>query len=971
MDTKEFLDKILPSSGLYVLAEFWWGLKENPGQTVHKTIPSLIKRMRYVDRKKKINTFHACASYKEHRLSKAKGGPGGMRKADNAAYVKSQWVDIDVGPGKPYADRNEAIKALAKACKTIGIPAPMIVKSGVGLHCYWPFDRDVEASVAQPYMQAFANALTASGLKQDASRTADLASVLRTVGSHHRKAEPIEVTLIRDADPINPYKLYSVIEDHLPPVSNSSVLDEWGTGPVEYPPSYATKIVKQCGTLQLLSEVRGDVEEPLWRAMLGLLKHCEDGEHLAHEWSDGHPDYNYSETQEKMELWEAGPPTCQQFSNMCEECDTCPFREKIKSPIHLGYDELQTHPVIATDAEDEETAEDEEELDIAERKVISYLRKMPHELPFWPKNYRWDGYKLSKFVKSVEEDEPDRWVPFTDKLVYPFIRYPDDEGEMQLRVSVLISGKRKRWKEFDVPAKALADNKATNSALGAYEVYCMGTKGTVMAREFFQDVISGMQTLDIETSAYSNFGWHNGAFVIGTTALTPKGPEPVFLSEKVPEDANADFGMAGSTERWAELIDEIYNRPGAEPYQFMICAGFGAPLVSLANSDLWHGIPIALTGEGGLGKTTTCHVACSMYGAPGRFSISTNELGATMNALISRVGLMRHLPLVMDEMTGRKTEEMQAMLYALSNGKPKERNRPDGSLISVTNRWDTLTFITGNMNITAMLGQLDKHRAEATQLRCFEIPLDDGFNDRVFAGMNAKDMIEKQLLGENYGHAGREYLAYVLKNKDTIAKQLHKLRSKFAPTSRDETRERFYLDCIATALLGGMIAKKLGLISFDLAKIQKWAVEHTKSLRVNRSSNLSTVEDYLGEFLTALHGRTVVTETMGDARSKQRIEIDTKEVREPVARLAHQDRKFFVMNKYFNDWCSKHNIHAKWLKDELDKRGLLLRTQGDVETKISLFKGTTLPSTQQRCLQLDYDMLMSAATGPTLRVVGS
>lgn len=973
MDTHRFLEKVLPDTGYYVLAEFWWGLKENPAHSIHTSFDSLIRRMRKVDRQG-TNVFHACASYKEHRKSKNQGGPGGMRKVNNAAFVRSQWVDIDVGPKKPYASIQDAVKALGAACKALGIPAPMIVKSGVGIHCYWTFTQDIPADEARPYMAAFANAIAANGLKQDSSRTTDIASILRPVGSNHRKGEPIPVKVLRDAEPINPYDLYEKIEDYAPPEKSSAPVDsEWGTGiEVEYPPSFASKIVNHCPTLAIIAKERGDVEEPLWRGMLGLLKHCEDGQSLAHEWSRGYLGYDYNETQEKMERWEAGPTTCEQFSRMCEACDTCVFREKIKSPVHLGYEEPAEHVVEDSDDEDEEAETDvDATITTADKRVVSHAKKLPKQLPFWPAAYRWDGKKLSKFVKSKADDEPDEWVPFMDKLVYPFMRYPDEEGEMQLRMCVLINPINTRWKEFDVPAKALSDNRAMNSSLGAFEVYCMGSKGTVMAREFFQDVVAQMQVMDIETNAYNSFGWHNDAFVIGTTAVTSKGPEPVFLSDKVPSDARADFGLRGSSQRWAELVNDVYNRPGAEAYQFMICAGFGAPLVSMVQSDLWHGIPIALTGEGGLGKTTTCNVACSMYGQPGKFLISTNELGSTMNALISRVGLMRHLPVVLDEMTGRKTEELQAMLYALSNGKPKERNRPDGSLIDANNRWDTLTFITGNMNITAMLSQLDKHRAEATQLRCFEIPLDEGFNDRLFSDINAKELIEHELLSQNYGEAGREYLTYVIKNQKAVAAQMHKLRSKFAPQNRDETRERFYYDCLATALLGGMIAKKLGLIDFDMGAIQRWGKEHIKSLRTNRTSNLSTVEDYLAEFLTSLHGRTVVTDTMGDSRSGMIFEVDSREVHSPVARIAHSDKKILVMHKYLTDWCGKHNVHAKWFKDELDKRGLLVHTPGAGEgTKVSLFKGTSLPSAQTRCVQFDYDMLMSQSGTAHLKVVG-
>ena len=53
----------------------------------------------------------------------------------------------------------------------------------------------------------------------------------------------------------------------------------------------------------------------------------------------------------------------------------------------------------------------------------------------------------------------------------------------------------------------------------------------------------------------------------------------------------------------------------------------------------------------------------------------------------------------MDEMTGRNSKELQDMLFALSNGKPKGRLRGDGSFIADDLNWDTITFITGIMGL--------------------------------------------------------------------------------------------------------------------------------------------------------------------------------------------------------------------------------------------------------------------------------
>ena len=910
-----------------------------------------------------------------------------MRVADNVQAIRAQWCDVDVGDAdKKYPTIKAAIQGVVALCKQLHIPAPMIVQSGGGIHCYWPFTRDVPAAEARQRMRGFSAAARAMGFKHDPSRTADTASILRPIGTTWRKDGAIPVRLLRDAAPMDPDMFYAQVAEYIPPPANRVVGtqdedDEWSTGPREYPPSSAVKVAIYCPTMGAVAAAAGNVPEPLWRLALGLVKNCTEGEELAHAWSQGHPAYDREETTNKFARWEVGPPTCEQFAGHSDACTDCPHSDTVRSPIHLGYDipPAQTTGEAAGDEQPETPSDGLASTPIAApavaasaalRRVVAYNRRLPQNVPYWPTKYRWDGQFLSVFTKDPSDPlDPGTWQPFLTRLLYPFMRYPDDEGEMQVRVSALTSTVTNKWRDFDIPAKALADNKALASALGAYEVYGMGEKGTVATRRFFQDIIANMQDMDVETNAYSSFGWQEDAFVIGSTAITKSSIEPVYLSDRVPSDARCDFGVKGTAQDWADLVDHIYNREGAEPYQFMICAGFGAPLISLVRSDLWHGIPIALTGEGGLGKTTTCMVACSMYGSPGKFAISTNELGSTMNALISRVGLMRHLPLVLDEMTGRTTQELQAMLYALSNGKPKERNRPDGTLIDTQLRWDTTTFITGNINITGMLSALDKNRAEATQLRCFEIMIEDGFNDRVFAGINAKDLIEQQLLGNCYGAAGQKYLQYVITNHEAITKQLHKLRSRFCPDGRDMTRERFYFDALATALLGGMIAKKLGLINFDLNGIQKWATAHIKTLRFSRHNNLSTVEDYLAEFLSSLHGRTVVTEKYTDSRTAPIFEVDTREVRNPVARIVREDHKFYVANKYMTEWCSENGIQPKWFKDELDKRNLLVLANGKQDNRVSLFKGTSLPTTQARCVELNYDLLMEHHKAAKLSVV--
>jgi len=74
------------------------------------------------------DVYFACAKYEE----------SGSRTNDNVKNIKSFWLDIDCGTGKPYADQSEGLEALKGFCKTVGLPKPTVVNSGRGLHVYWP-----------------------------------------------------------------------------------------------------------------------------------------------------------------------------------------------------------------------------------------------------------------------------------------------------------------------------------------------------------------------------------------------------------------------------------------------------------------------------------------------------------------------------------------------------------------------------------------------------------------------------------------------------------------------------------------------------------------------------------------------------------------------------------------------------------------------------------------------------------------
>jgi hypothetical protein len=305
--------------------------------------------------------YHACASFREAR-NDPKNTPPAQRRLgrtkSNVLCAKSFWLDIDAGPEKPYSDWREARKALDEFCRKSGLPPPLVVLSGVGLHAYWPLQYSLPCATWERYALGLKALCKKLGLHADPARTTDISTVLRTPGTHHRKSgirqvrclglvnpyqiEQFQILLDSGTESVNANQAFPWFDGKLPPyLSNSSgpLLKEKAlSGFPPYEPSFGEIVAENCEQVRKLRKERGKLAEPVWYAALGVLAHCEDGDRLGHEWSSGDPRYTERETQERLDrAREFGPTTCTKFHDLNPTpCQRCPHWQKIKSPIHLG-----------------------------------------------------------------------------------------------------------------------------------------------------------------------------------------------------------------------------------------------------------------------------------------------------------------------------------------------------------------------------------------------------------------------------------------------------------------------------------------------------------------------------------------------------------------------------------------------------------------------------------------------------------
>jgi hypothetical protein len=290
-----FLSSILPDQGIHFIATND-PLGGFPHYACH-SLEEMVKKAQEIDARGQ-NAFMACASYEQESYINAEGKRC-QRTGENACLAKSFWLDIDCGAdkaevGKGYLTPDVALVALRHFVNIVGLPEPSVVTSGGGLHVYFLLSEAITKEQWKP-VAAQLKALTrcvATRLLADDSRTSDIASILRPVGTHNYKPEHggAEVTLYREGSPIPFANFSKIISDASQKHCGGNALPS-GTvhpGTSQSPPEPETpeNIARVKSALAVIDP---DSDRPLWRDICFAI-HASGwtcAKELADSWSKG------------------------------------------------------------------------------------------------------------------------------------------------------------------------------------------------------------------------------------------------------------------------------------------------------------------------------------------------------------------------------------------------------------------------------------------------------------------------------------------------------------------------------------------------------------------------------------------------------------------------------------------------------------------------------------------------------------
>lgn len=923
METLEFLKKILPSSGIYFIDcpfPTGRGFKHHACETVERAA-----QVAAVYDEQRATVYHACASFQSEFIERA-DAKGEVKRVsrvqENVKYVRSFWLDLDVDASnaRKFPSQAAALEALVKFCGETGLPVPLVVNSGYGVHCYWVMDQDVlpgqwkETAIR---LKALTAALDFG--QGDTTRTADMASVLRPVGTHNRKASAmVPVSLVADAEPMSYATFDQLVTQGCTkhkaelPKSTKPKIDPNAAFALQtnYPDSHAEEIAKKCQQVRLFRDDPNTLDEPTWYAGVQLLYHTVESEEVIHRWSSGYAGYSEEETSRKIiQIAGFGPSTCATFNSRNPGgCVGCKFAGKVASPIQLGaIVESLPPPTLRPDS--------------GLTQVVERLCNPP--------------YPFTRTKDGIYVDVEGAPVKFYDYDLYPTDLNDDDHlGYETATIRHFLP--HEGWLEFCLPTYLVEDKK--QFLMHLRKNFIKPPDGHKMVAYVDQYLRSIQQQAALRKS-FTSMGWKHdfSQFVLGHKLFKSDGT--VFEAGMSQKLSNTLTGVTtkGDINEWVRAT-EMLERKGAEAHAFSMLQGFGAPLLKLTG---FHGLTFSMVGETGVGKSMMARFALSIYGDFDKLRIGYQ---GTKLAKMERLGAYNNLPAYIDEMTNLEPDEVSDLMYEISDGKGRERLNRDSSSKGMV-EWSTFLITSANASLAQKLSA-KKSSPEAELMRLFEydVPrLDPEFNTYM------KSLYT--VLNENYGHAGEVYIHWLVQNTNQAKKIVNQIREHIEEKVLSDGRDRFWVSGVSCCIAGGYIARQLGLIRFDPMPVLEWACDKIKMLRWSAAEAQTDELSLLGEYLDEYAGcRLVVTNLQigggldraaihkapgGGAPLLSRFELDTKYA--------------FVSRKHLNEYITRRRGNFGNLRKAMLQSKVLL----DHNARKILGAGTEFSGTQVPCWKLD------------------
>ena len=900
---RKFYEKVLPTQGVYCVTS----INPTTEKARNQFTESLDGVIELIDaaRDDKCNVFVAPASFN-----------GYSRKLEDVLYQRSFFVDLDVGEGKEYSSKQEALLALENFIELVDLPEPVRIDSGRGVHAYWPLDVDVPVSEWKPYADKFKDLCISNDLHIDPVVTANPNRIMRCPDTlNYKDNPPLPTKILGDEDNIPVYEFEQfkeflgevdmTFDEILASVPKGMSEDQRAMSRVDDFVSNFQDLVllsidedgkKGCAQIKYIVENAAHLPEPIWRAGLSIAQHCEDRDTAIHMMSEDYVGYDPAEVEREATRLQDKPYSCETFNNENPGiCDGCPHRGNIKpaNPLALTsklrikqISDAEYEQQIATAAKDAEGSV----------RLPSNPQALPEGLYPFVAGPNGGVYYVppAKYDAKSGATKTEQPIPVTRYDLYPVKRiYSPLDGECLLMRTDLPNDASR---EFLIPMKHVYATERLKEIMSSNGVLFSPGNGDKLLMSY---MVKWGEYLVHKKSAEimrMQMGWteDKDAFVVGNQEIKKSGQVVHSPTSPLCRSIAQHLKPSGSYEQWKATAKKL-NTESLEYHAFTMLAGFGSVLMPYTTTS---GVTMCLSGKSGAAKTGALYAALSIWGNPKDLSVVGTDNGATQNGLTGRYLALHNIPFGLDEVHEMPVKELTALLHKLAQGKAKIRMQ---SSVNAERQHEVsaslIAILTSNDPIYDLIMAHKKSpTGEIARLINFTVPKPKLLVDDPSQGKAIFDEFNR-----HYGWAGPEFIKAVYKyTEEEIRLLIDKWILRFKNDFGDMSEYRFYENLVGTAMAAGEISNAANITELDLERIYGVIVRQIISIKDDVVKvNEVDYESILGDYVNA-HINNILIVDDGRITMEPRAQL--------LIRAEVDNGKLFISKPDFRKYLIESNI---------------------------------------------------------------
>lgn len=771
----DFLQQVLPRQGKRCAVQITKNKKAT--QTFHDTDEELAAKVLEISAAGH-DAYFACATYKD----------GSSRRGANALACRTFWLDIDCGEGKPYASADIGIQAVDALAEKLGLPYPMVVRSGRGVHAYWQLRQDISANEWLSISKSLKLVAEQCGLYADPSRTADIASILRPPGTYNYKYTPV---------------LVETQDDEIEEISAQE---------------FAEKLALAHPN-QVPSPVAGNITCSVANAILGsmrasaILPAAEGGRNTACTKFVGGlavKGMQYSQILAEARAWNEKCQPPMDDTEVISVVNSITRREAQKPAQVIGFaEEVRLRPLLPLGFSS-----------VLGKPMFFTFETLDAAGNISPKTVPFIAHECILLDVCRKERE--------NKESYVFEAYHPHNGWHQFQV---------KREEFESPAW-----------IGIMGSNCCDIIQPKIYKQYVHAAAIEMKGQKMDAIRYEQFGWKDNysAFLVGN-ALIKKGG----AAEYAYGDEHLEPRMRGmklipnsALQAWSSAANRLFA-PGFEAHGFGLIASFAAPLMAFVCGATDGGAVLALHTTGsGFGKSNVLQAIASVWGSYDSLGISGSD---TENAMFNIISKACHLPAYIEELGKTDPVKETNFLKRYVNGKDKNRSRRDGSVEYKNTRFQNILISASNHSLADILRMGGDQGAMA---RVFEINVgmpEDKEAFKEFSKLCATLLENHGHAGRAYIYALMQpgVLDWARRELDSLVLQYIKLLETSA-------KDRYIIYLIAACKIAAKLVNAAGILSFDTDRVMQWAMGHANArVKENGfDSSIEILNQFINENMT-------------------------------------------------------------------------------------------------------------------------